>query len=115
MTRLTGYRFGEIKVNGVPYRHDLIVFQDEVFSPWIRNKGHCLCLDDLRWLLERHPKVILVGTGAFGRLRVPDEVIKCLGKRGILLLPLATEQVIAAYAQRAARGERVAVCLHISC
>ena len=92
MKRLSDYSFGRIKVGEVHYTSDLIVFEDEAWPPWVREKGHLLTLDDVQWALERSPDVIIVGTGS-----------------------LKTAPAVEAYNKRTKEGERVAACLHLTC
>ena len=115
MAQLTAYSFGLVKVDGRTMTRDLILVGDEIFSPWIRKEGHRLHIDDLKWALDRRPDVLIVGTGAFGALRVSSEVVDILGERGIELLSVKTEEAIAAYNHRIGRGDRVACGLHLTC
>lgn len=112
---MSDYSFGQIKVGESRYTSDLIVFEDEVQSPWVRGKGHLLTLDDVQWALERSPDVIIVGTGSFGRLAIAQEVIDALSKREIELVASKTTSAVEAYTKRAKAGERVAACLHLTC
>ena len=112
---MSDYSFGQIKVGESRYTSDLIVFEDEVWSPWVREKGHLLTLDDVQWALERSPDVIIVGTGSFGRLAIAQEVIDALSKREIELVASKTTSAVEAYNKRAKAGERVAACLHLTC
>ncbi|MEA3356106.1 MAG: MTH938/NDUFAF3 family protein [Candidatus Bipolaricaulota bacterium] len=112
---LTDYRFGRIKVNASYYTDDLIVFEDEILSPWIRRKGHHLFVEDLQWIIECRPVIVIIGTGAFGRLAVPRETSEALLEKGIKLLSFNTAAAAEEYNTRAARGERVAACLHLTC
>ena len=115
MAILTEYRFGGITANGTRYQSDLIVLGEEVLSPWNRKEGHRLDLSDLAWPIERHAKVIVVGTGAFARLVVPRYVTDTLSARGIEILPLKTARAVEAYNEQCQAGKRVAACLHLTC
>ena len=115
MAQLTGYSFGRVKVDGRTMTRDLILLGDEILSPWIRKEGHRLHIADLKWVLDRRPDVLIVGTGTFGALRVSSEVVDILGEGGIELLSVKTEEAIAVYNHRVNRGDRVACCLHLTC
>jgi hypothetical protein len=47
MTRLEGYSFGRLTVDGQEHRHDLIVLPDRVVGDWWRREGHSLAMEDL--------------------------------------------------------------------
>ena len=115
MLPLTAYSFGRVTLGGQTLTRDLILFEDEFLSPWIREEGHRLQIVDLQWALDRRPDLLIVGTGAFGALRVPQEVTDALGGKGIELLSFKTEEAIGAYNHRAEQGDRVACCLHLTC
>lgn len=115
MARITEYRFGKVKVDGKPYYRDVLVLEDEILSPWVRREGHSLCPDDLVWVVSRRPRVLVLGTGAFGRLRVPEETREWLKSQGIELVALPTEKAVGEYNRRAEATEHVACGLHLTC
>lgn len=115
MLTLAEYGFGHISVGESLYLRDLIVFEDEVHSPWVRQEGHFLAIGDLQWALKRRPDVIIIGTGSFGRLAVPKALIDGLSAKGISVLALRTADAVMVYNQRAKAEERVAACLHLTC
>jgi len=115
MKALSDYSFGQIKVEESRYTSDLIVFEDEVHAPWVRRQGHSLTAEDLQWLLDRKPESIIVGTGAYGVLTVPQRLIDELSARGIELIALATADAAESYNERTQQGERAAACLHLTC
>ena len=71
MTRIDDYRFGRVVVDGEEQTRDVIVLPERVLSDWWRADGHRLVLSDLDEVIEELPERLLVGTGAYGRLR-PD-------------------------------------------
>lgn len=115
MKSLTHYSFGQIKVGESRHTSDLIVFEDEVHTPWVRLEGHSLATEDLQWLFDRKPDSITVGTGAYGVLSVPQDLIDELGEQRVELVALQTGAAVEAYNERIQKGERVAACLHLTC
>ncbi|RLE39704.1 hypothetical protein DRJ12_00140 [Candidatus Acetothermia bacterium] len=113
--KVSSYRFGSVRIDGKTYRHDVLLIGDEILHPWERREGHSLHPDDLTWLITREPKTLIVGTGAFGRLRVPEETKAWLTKQGIELIALPTKEAIVEYNRRVAAGERAACGLHLTC
>ncbi len=79
----------------------------------MRRKGHALYPEDLDWLMPRAPTVLIIGTGAFGRLKVPVETEQWLASRGIELIALPTARAIVEYNHRATAN--VACGLHLTC
>ncbi len=71
---IDSYSFGKMKVNGKTYSKDLIIFPDRVFSPWWRDSGHQLHVEDLQDVFEAKPEVLVIGTGSIGRMKVDDAV-----------------------------------------
>jgi hypothetical protein len=115
MARLSAYSFGRVKIDDQTMTRDLILLGEEVLSPWIRKEGHRLYVDDLKWVLDRHPDVVIVGTGAFGGLRVPQETVDLLNEKGIELQALNTEKAVEVYNHCVEQGDRAACCLHLTC
>ena len=73
------YKFGSIKINGTEYTKDLIFTKDEVLVyPWWRKEGHVFSLDDIEKILNKIENVthIICGTGAYGMVRVEDDLIR---------------------------------------
>ncbi len=113
MAHITDYRFGRVRIGDVVYHRDVLVHENEVWCPWVRREGHALYPDDLDRLMPRAPTVLIIGTGAFGRLKVPMETEQWLASRGIELVALPTARAIAEYNRRAAPN--VACGLHLTC
>lgn len=113
MVNITDYHFGRVRIDGKVYHHDVLVCGDEILSPWVRQEGHSLHPDDLDWLMPRKPQALIVGTGAFGRLRVPDATQEWLKSQGIELIALPTKEAISEYNRRA--SAHVACGLHLTC
>ena len=115
MQSISDYSFGRVKIGDAVYNEDLALCDDEILAPWVRGAGHKLSIDDLEWLLARKPKVIVVGTGAFGRVAISDDVAPHLRERGIDLVTNATAKAIDAYGELSGKGEKIGCCLHLSC
>ena len=107
-------RFGRIVIDDAVYKRDVIIFPDRVQSDWRRIDGHNLALDDLVEVLENDPEAIILGQGAFGRMKVPDDVREGITERGIELLMFRTDEACKAYNEMRV-WQRVIAALHISC
>jgi hypothetical protein len=114
MNQIESYRFGHLVVDGQAYTADLILLPDRILDGWWRQEGHVLHLADLDAVLNAAPDVLIVGQGAYGRMRVPDETARALSSAGIELIALPTAQAVERYNARPA-GQRVAAALHLTC
>lgn len=113
--RIGSYSFGAIEVDGKPFTSDVIILPRAVRSNWWRGEGHLLRPEDLAEVLEASPEVLVIGQGADGLMKVASETYTCLNEAGIEVVCLPTAQAVEAYNERAARGEKVAAALHLTC
>ncbi|RDV83947.1 Mth938-like domain-containing protein [Ammonifex thiophilus] len=112
--RVDKYSFGEVIVEGKTYHQDILIFPDRVLS-WWRQRGHEVALSDLTEALKVHPEVLVIGTGAYGVVRVLPEVKSSLAERGIDLIALPTAEACRKYNELLAQGKRVVAALHLTC
>jgi len=77
------YSFGKILINGKKYDSDLIIFKDHIYDSWWRKEGHNLCIDDIKEIIDIKPEVLIIGTGYFGLMKVPQELIENIKSSGI--------------------------------
>ena len=68
---IDSYNFGKMTIDGVEYHKDLVAYADRVFADWWREEGHRLCPEDIDELLQYHPDLLVIGTGASGIMEVP--------------------------------------------
>jgi hypothetical protein len=113
MPRLEGYSFGRIVVDGEEQTRDLIVLPDRVVANWWRREGHSLAVEDLSEVEDELPETLILGTGAYGRLRPPRAVLDELARRGIQVESLPTDEAVRRYGELDER--RTAVALHLTC
>jgi len=109
------YGFGKIVIDGKTYNHDVIIFGDTVIPNWWRKKGHELCVTDLESAIERfQPKIIVVGTGKFGLMRVLPEMMSYLQSLQIQLIVEKTQQACEIYNQFS-KKEKPLGAFHLTC
>ena len=113
MPRIEDYRFGHVVVDGKGQTRDVIVLPDRVVSDWWRAEGHRLVLADLGNVIEELPGRLVVGTGAYGRLRPDPEALDELRKRGVEVETLPTGEAVRRYGELDPR--RTAAALHLTC
>lgn len=97
--RFARFAFGSIEVDGMTYEHDLIVDGERVrkrrkapSKPFHPRFGHTplSVAEDIPWECRR----LIIGTGAYGRLPVMDEVAEEAARRDIELVILPTGRAI---------------------
>lgn len=109
------YAFGEILIDGMPYTSDVIIWPDHVKSPWWRAEGHELAVDDLADVLAAPPKVLVIGTGYFGRMRVPQQTLDALQAQGIKVHVSRTTEAVAELNRLARESADIVAALHLTC
>lgn len=114
MNRIDSYRFGKIVINDTEYKADVVIFPDKIKSNWSRVGGHELCLDDIADVISESPDVLVVGTGAFGRVAIIPEVERELDRRSIRLIAEKTGTACNTY-NELSPSHRVIAALHLTC
>jgi len=112
--RIEHYRFGSITVDGQRHTQDLIILPERVIGGWWRKEGHALHPDDLTAVFEAAPEVLVVGTGAYGMMRVTEETRRALEEAGIRLIATPTAEAVKTY-NGLREKQRVAAALHLTC
>lgn len=112
--KIDSYSFGKIVIEGTTYTSDVIIYPDRVDASWWRKEGHRLHRDDIAVVLEEKPEVIIVGTGAYGVMKVPDETASFISSLGIELHSHPTARAVEAFTALSDE-RRVIACLHLTC
>jgi hypothetical protein len=112
--RIENIRFGKIIIDGHAYNRDVIVLPDRVLPNWWRVEGHNLSYEDLQQALSDPPELLVIGTGLFGRLRVPEAVQEKVQAEGIEISVLPTRDACDLYNEMFEK-KRVTAALHITC
>ena len=106
--------FGRIVIDGKSYSADVIITPGGVKADWWRREGHSLCPEDLESVLGPDIEVVIIGCGAHGALRVPEDTRKWLEGQGIKLVALPTREACDRYNELAGSGKVIAG-LHLTC
>lgn len=112
---IDSYRFGRIVVDGGGYTGDCLILRDTVKPDWWRKEGHKLCIEDLEAVLSAKPEVLVVGCGAYGVMRVSDEVRQALEQEGIRLEASDTAAAVDRFNELSETGCNVAAAMHLTC
>jgi hypothetical protein len=113
MARLESYSFGRLTVDGREHTRDLIVLPQRVIASWSRREGHSLHVEDLEDVLDELPERLIVGCGAYGRLRPDPGALETLSRRGIEVEVHDTADAVRRYGELEERA--TAAALHLTC
>jgi hypothetical protein len=113
--KIEEYEFGRIRINGRDYRNDVIVFPDRVSPEWWRKNGHSLIMTDLEEVLQYGPDLLIVGRGAYGVMRIPEETREALRKKNIQLVDDITGTAIQRFNEGYEKGENAVGAFHLTC
>ena len=114
--QITHFAFGALEIDGVTYEHDVVIDRGEIHKrkkkaskKFSADFGHTpLSLEEnIPWRC----RCLVVGTGAYGRLPVMDEVKREAGERGVQLILLPTAEAIKVLRT----GSRINAVLHVTC
>jgi hypothetical protein len=111
---IESFNFGTIVIDGEEISHDIIIYPDRIDASWWRMKAHSLEKEDLTNVIEFEPEVLIVGTGANGRMRFPEETQDYIKSKGIELIISDTSRACEDYNKLKDKKKTVAV-LHLTC
>lgn len=112
---IDSYSFGKMTIDGVDYHTDLFAFADTVFPDWWRKQGHSLCPQDLDELMQYHPDLLIIGTGAASQMKVPKQTVQYIEDKGIDLTTARTSKAVDIFNQAIVAGRKVAAAFHLTC
>ena len=109
------YRFGRIGIGGRDYDTDVIIFPDRVQDRWWRREGHRLSGEDLDTVLAEPPQLLVIGTGYYGRMHVPEETLALLRAAGTEIRVLKTGEAVSEFNRLQKDCARTVAALHLTC
>ena len=112
--RVESYGFGQMVVDGEKYTNDLILLPDRVVPNWWREDGHRLSAKDLNEVFATKSEVLLVGTGAYGAMKVPQETRQAMQETGIELRITETDKAWRVYNELREK-RKTAGAFHLTC
>lgn len=113
--KIEKYSFGSITIEGEEYIKDVIIFPDRVFSPWWREEGHSLSLKDLKEAIDAKPSLLIIGTGAYGAMNIPEETLQRLKENNIETVCTKTGEAVKIYNEKLPKNKNTVACLHLTC
>lgn len=113
--RIDNYSFGNIKIDGIEYRSDVIIYPDRVDDKWWRLEGHLLKPDDLKEVWTCKPEILIVGQGLPGLMKVAPSLIEHCKDNKIDLIALPTADAVSRFNELASKKPLVIAALHLTC
>ena len=109
------YAFGLINIDDRDFDSDVIIFPGRVQDNWWRSKGHQLTKEDLRMVFADKPELLIIGTGYYGRMQVPNETLDALHAKGIKVYTHKTAQAVREFNRLQQRYASIIAALHLTC
>jgi len=111
---IESYSFGKIKISGKLYTSDVIIYPDHIDDHWWRKEGHRLSIDDLRDVWQVEPEVLIVGTGYYSFMKVPNELREQVTSKNVELIVESTKEAYKTY-NRLTSTRRTVAAFHLTC
>jgi len=112
--KITHYSFGKITIDGKTYTSDVIIYPDHVDPSWWRREGHLLQIADLHDIINAKIPVLIIGTGFYGTMRVPQETVEYLKSNRIETYIENTKKAVELYNEIIPKKPVIAA-LHLTC
>lgn len=109
------YSFGHICIDGKDYASDVIIYPDRINSHWWRKEGHRLGLKDLSEVIAAAPRVVVIGTGYFGRMKVPQATLDALHAQPIKTYVGRTREAVEEFNRLQREAASAVAALHLTC
>ncbi len=113
--QINSYSFGRTEINGKTYTSDLKIINGQVVPNWWRKDGHHLYPEDIKDILSSECEVLVVGTGAYGVMKIDQAVEDACAQKGIKLEAYKTEEAVKRFNKLSASGVKVAGAFHLTC
>jgi hypothetical protein len=112
---IESYSFGSMTSTGQSHRNDLKIIDDKIIGNWWRREGHALYAQDIDDILYASVETLVVGTGAYGGMKVTEEAAQAIEAQGINLVAVPTKEAVSIFNSLHAQGRRVAGAFHLTC
>jgi len=112
---IDSYQFGKIVIDGVDYSKDCLILDGVVQANWWRKQGHLLSAEDLQPIITAKPTLLIVGCGASGLMKIPNETRHVLLEEEIQLEAVDTARAVERFNELSKTGVNIAAALHLTC
>jgi hypothetical protein len=111
---IDSYSFGKIVVDGQIYTSDIILYPNKIDDKWWRKSGHLLQKEDLKDIIQSNPEILIVGTGAYGLMKVPIETKNFIESKRITLIAEKTGEAYKTY-NKIKNQKKIIAAFHLTC
>ena len=115
MYRINSYKFGQIEINNNSYQNDVIIYPDQLKDNWWRKEGHRLHKSDIDKLSDYQPDLVIIGTGASGRMKVDPKLKQYFDEHGIEYYISTTNDAVKKHNEMIDKKQQVLTSLHLTC
>jgi hypothetical protein len=111
---ITHYDFGKFVIDGKTYESNIKLI-DKKIKQCRHFDGHVIEISDFVDLVSFQPTHLVIGTGAYGVIKVSKEIIDSIESRGIKLIIEKTADACKKYNELLVQGKKVVALLHNTC
>lgn len=111
---IESYNFGKIIINSKEYNSDIIIYKNNIYDKWWRRASHHLCIEDIKEILDNMPEILIIGTGYYGLMKVPIELIEYLESNNIEVIIKKTKAACDEY-NTLHQKKNVVAAFHLTC
>lgn len=112
---IENYQFGQIIIDGQMFDRDIYITSSDKVKTWWRQESHFINKNDIEEALVEKPKILIIGTGAYGVAKVSDQAKNLIQENGIELIILPTTEATKKYNQAKQTNQSVVAYLHLTC
>lgn len=113
---IQNYSFGRMTIENQTYSSDLIIFPDGTIQDnWFRQQGHFLIQSDIAGLIASDLSIMIIGTGASGRMQVDQQLTVFLKGRNIQTNIFPSKEAARYYNDHINSGKALGACFHLTC
>jgi len=117
--KIEGTSFGNITIDGRTYDHDVIIRLDgdivkrkKKLSKKFYGTSHVVSKDEAEFVFEKGSRLLFLGSGQQGNVRLSPEAEAWLAKKGCKVVIQPTPEALRAFNE--ARGKKIGL-FHVTC
>jgi hypothetical protein len=117
--KIEGTSFGDITIDGRTYDHDVIIRLDgdiekrkKKLSKKFYGTSHVVSKDEAEFVFEKGSRLLVLGSGQQGNVRLSPEAEAWLAKKGCKVVIQPTPEALRAFNE--ARGKKIGL-FHVTC